>query len=264
MSAPSLWLSPFLFAAAAGVDAPSQATFHSFSPTPRDAMREMVTDRPDTTESPFTVDPGHVQLEMDAFAAERDDGATELWVAASNLRLGLTSSLDLHLIVEPWRHADGISGFGDLTLRAKLNLWGNDGGATAFGVIPFVRFPTAAPGLGAGDVEGGLILPLTLELPSDFELGTMLELDETHRDDGYGTDLVVSGSLGHDLWGELGGYVELATSVPLDGPDDTELGVNGGLILQLGDDVAIDTGTRFGLTAPAPDFAWFVGGSARY
>lgn len=263
MAAPGSWFLPTLLAAA-GFDAPARESSHLLAPTPRDAMREMVTDRPDTTESPFTVDPGHVQLEMDAFAAERDEGATELWVATSNLRLGLTPAVDLHVIVEPWRHAEGGSGFGDLTLRAKLNLWGNDGGSSAFGVIPFVRFPTAPPGIGAGDVEGGLILPFAVELPSDFELGTMIELDATHRDAGYGTDLVVSGSLGHDLWGELGGYVELASSVPLDSPDETELGVNGGLILQLGDDVAVDSGARVGLTSAAPEWAWFVGGSARY
>ena len=227
-------------------------------------MREMVTDRPDTTESPFTVDAGHVQLELDAFAGEYHEGATELWAAATNLRLGLTTAADLHLIVEPWRRAEGTAGFGDLTVRAKLNLWGNDEGPTAFGVIGFVRLPTAAAGLGAGGVEGGIILPFALELPSDIDFSTMIELDETRRDDGLGTDLILSASVGHDLWNDLGGFVELASAMPLDTPDESELGANGGLILQLGDDLAIDSGVRVGLTQAAPDLAWFIGGSARY
>lgn len=227
------------------------------------AMREMSTDRPDTTESPFTVDAGHVQLEMDAFAAERDEAATELWVASSNLRVGLTTDADLHLILEPWRQAEGISGFGDLTLRAKFNLWGNDVGPTALGILPFLRFPTAEPGLGAGGVEGGLILPFALQLPSELELAAMIEVDEAHREDGYGTDLILSGSLGRDLWGSLGGFLELATSIPLDSPGQSEVALDAGLVLELGDDVAIDGGTRIGLTDAAADFAWFVGGSAR-
>src|SRR4051794_35141958 len=33
-----------------------------FNPTPRKQMREMATDRPDKTESPYTVDAGHVQI----------------------------------------------------------------------------------------------------------------------------------------------------------------------------------------------------------
>ena len=39
--------------------------YHLFHPTPRALMREMSTDRPDQTESAYTVDAGHFQLEMD-------------------------------------------------------------------------------------------------------------------------------------------------------------------------------------------------------
>ena len=35
-------------------------------------MREMSTDRPDKTESPYTVDAGHFQIEWDLFNFERD------------------------------------------------------------------------------------------------------------------------------------------------------------------------------------------------
>lgn len=259
----SAWLVPLLLAEVAVADARAKSSFHLLAPTPRSAMRPMSTDRPDITESPFTVDAGHVQLEVDAIASEHDDGQTELWAATTNVRLGLTPAVDLHVIVEPWRELERVTGFGDLTLRAKLNLWGNDGGPTAFGVMPFVRLPTAAEGLGSGYVEGGLILPLALDLPGGFDSATMLQIDETRREDGYGTDLALTGSLGHGVWDGLGGYVELVSSIPLDRPDESELGVNGGLVLQLGDDFALDAGTRVGLTAAAPDWGWFIGGSAR-
>src|SRR4051794_31042167 len=36
-----------------------------FNPTPRRFMRELSADRPDVTETPYTVDAGHFQLEMD-------------------------------------------------------------------------------------------------------------------------------------------------------------------------------------------------------
>lgn len=39
--------------------------FTLFNPTPDKLMREMSTDRPDTTESPYTVDAGHFQFELD-------------------------------------------------------------------------------------------------------------------------------------------------------------------------------------------------------
>ncbi len=42
-----------------------------FDPTPDRLLRDMTTDRPDTTESPFTVDAGHIQIETNLFGYAR-------------------------------------------------------------------------------------------------------------------------------------------------------------------------------------------------
>ena len=47
-------------AEAVGAD---KSQYWLFNPTPDSLLREMTTDRPDLTESPFTVDAGHVQFE---------------------------------------------------------------------------------------------------------------------------------------------------------------------------------------------------------
>ncbi len=57
---------------------------------------------------------------------------------------------------------------GDLTARLKINLWGDDGGTTAFGLLPYLKFPTSTDSLGNNAVEGGLILPFAVNLPYDF------------------------------------------------------------------------------------------------
>jgi hypothetical protein len=44
-------------------------------------------------------------------------------------------------------------------------------------LIPFFKAPSAAPGLGNGLVEGGLIAPLQINLPQDFTLILQTELD---------------------------------------------------------------------------------------
>src|SRR5262245_25948677 len=69
--------------------APDKSIYNLFNPTPRDLMREMSTDRPDQTESPYTVDAGHFQMEMDLGIAtfDRDksgggDVRTEVWGVA--------------------------------------------------------------------------------------------------------------------------------------------------------------------------------------
>ena len=131
----------------AGVAAaePDKSAYHLFNPTPRELMREMSTDRPDKTESPYTVDAGHFQIEMDVFNhsydrhnPERQDIRVEsLSIAPINLKAGLCNRVDLQLVVESYtsvrvndretplksRH----QGFGDITPRLKVNLWGNDG-----------------------------------------------------------------------------------------------------------------------------------------
>ena len=39
-----------------------------FNPTPDDQMRAMTTERPSKTDSPFSLDAGHVQIETNLFA----------------------------------------------------------------------------------------------------------------------------------------------------------------------------------------------------
>ena len=66
-----------------------KSDYNLFNPTPRELMREMSTDRPDTTESPYTVDAGHYQVEMsfvdyvhDRYNPERADQRVETFTAA--------------------------------------------------------------------------------------------------------------------------------------------------------------------------------------
>jgi hypothetical protein len=65
-----------------------------FNPTPDRLLRDMTTDRPDTTESPFTVDAGHMQVETNLFAYARsrpdaDGTVTDSYeFATSNVRMG--------------------------------------------------------------------------------------------------------------------------------------------------------------------------------
>src|SRR5688572_31905736 len=82
--------------------------FTLFNPTPPALMREMSTDRPDKTESPYTVDAGHVQVEMDVvtysydrYNPERADQRVQtLGVGITNWKLGLTNDIDFQLVTE--------------------------------------------------------------------------------------------------------------------------------------------------------------------
>ena len=92
--------------ALAGETEVNKSQFHLFRPTPDALMREMATDRPDKTESAYTVDAGHFQVEMDLLAYTYDRSKHEkvkgLAIAASNLKVGVLNNVDLQIIVETY------------------------------------------------------------------------------------------------------------------------------------------------------------------
>lgn len=237
-------------------------------------LRELTTDRPDKTESPITVDAGHAQVELDlaTYTRDREQGVlTEtLNVTPINLKYGVSGDTDVQLIVGGYlRQSAGgrtIDGIGDVTLRLKHNLWGNDGGDTAFGLIPFVILPTARNGLGSGHVEGGVIAPFSVKLAETFDLGVMTEVDVVRRDDdaGYTASFVNSVTLGHDLTDTLGMYVELFTEKAARGGAGWNVTGDVGITLALGDSAQLDTGVNVGLSEAADDLNVFVGYSRRF
>lgn len=248
-------------------------------PTPEDQLREFQPDRPDVTEGPFTVDAGHVQFEAAlagyAFDSDESTRTHTLDVAPFNLKLGLTNSVDVEFVFTPFervvtRDASGssaVQGVGDDTeVRVKWNLWGNDGGKTAFALLPFVKLPTGKDGIGNRHVEGGLILPLSFSLPAGFDLGTMAEFDVTYdedRDD-YGVDFVHSASLSHKLVGELEGYLEYVGTAPRPGGGGYRAEASSGLVYGLAENWKIDTGGTLGLSGRTDDLTLFVGSSVRF
>ena len=135
-------------------------------------VRALSADRPDSTESPLTVPRGMWQIESSFFSLTKDDtGGTdfESWVLGeTNVKFGTTSQSDLQLVLQPYVHerertAMGLAeahGIGDVEVRFKWNLWGNDGGgATAGGLLPYVKIPTGTD-VSNHEWEGGLIVPV--------------------------------------------------------------------------------------------------------
>jgi hypothetical protein len=254
-----------------------KSQYNLLEPTPRALMRDLSTDRPDVTESAYTVDAGHFQIEMSLVEYAHDEAGgeelDEFAIAPSNLKVGLLNNVDLQLVFDPYihqrfRNGDTTTndGIGNTQVRMKLNLWGNDGGDSALAIMPFVQFPTADDDLGATDhVEGGIIVPLSISLPQDWTIAMMGEIDfvRDEADDGYGTSLVHTLSLSRPIVGELGGYVEYVGIAN----HDVGLGylglVGGGLTYGLTPDVQLDAAIYFGISDEADDFSAGVGISLR-
>jgi hypothetical protein len=242
-------------------------------------VRELSTDRPDTTESPYTVEASRWQVETEIVRASRDseDGVriSTLALGATNLKYGLTDSADVQLVLEPYSRvrvtAPGgarttIDGVGDTTVRLKLNFAGNDGTGTAFGVMPFVKLPTAARRLGNGHAEGGLIFPIALQLGGDWSLGLMAEGDvvRNDNDDGYAFALVTTASLAGEIAPRTGMFFELANEADHTRASTWATSFNTGITYALTPDAQLDAGVNLALTSAAEDRVFFLGASWRW
>ena len=267
----------------AGAD---KAQYSLFNPTPRALMREMTTDRPDTTEVPFTVDAGHVQTESTVFGYSRSrpdiDGAVSdaYDFAYTNVRIGLTNDVELSLVWQPYgivrtRQADPDpllhqEGIGSVDIRAKINLWGNDTFArdgSALALLPILTVPTDSDnGIGVAAVEGGLVVPLALELPRGFGLGINTGIFAVQDEDarGHHAEYVATAALSYEWTDKFGTYGEVVGLFGVDDPRGDICVVGAGWTYALTDDVQLDGGMNFGLTAAADRYNPFVGLSMRF
>ncbi len=287
----AVWVLAGLGAAWAGPAGPGEVAggpmpaYDLFHPVPEDKLRDFNPDRPSQFTGPFTVDAGHFQLEMDLanYALDRHNPAharvdMDQWNAAPfDLRIGLTDRteidflyggyLNLRTIDHSIRESTVQSGFGDLTLLFKYNLFGNDGGTFAFGILPYLKIPTNTANLGNKRVEGGVMLPLSVNLPANFQLGLQTEFDAIRNDADTRFEPAFTNIayLGYTLlnkkltfYGEWYSRVNVGPDSAVDGEVDT------GLLYYIGKNAEVDFGCNFGVTRAAADFEPFAGFSVRF
>jgi hypothetical protein len=246
-----------------------KSMYSLLQPTPRSQWRPMSADRPDFTESPYTVDAGAVQLEMSFFDYAKS-GTDHTWtVAPINLKLGLLNDVDLQFVYHPYAQVtedeQTTSGFGDdFQFRLKINLWGNDGGETAMAFMPFLTIPT-----GPDDdkhLEGGLIFPFGMDLCEGVGLGLMFETDFVYDtlDDGYDTDIIGTAVIGFDVTERIGVYCEGISIGSTDHDVDFRgiLGVGGTYTID--GNLQLDAGVNIGLAGKVDDVNVFAGITVRF
>lgn len=283
-----LW-SGFLAAVATALAEPAEAAeagadksgYSLFDPVPDGQMRDFAPDRPAKTTGPTTVDAGHVQYELDfaSYNFQSSGGVhTRSWVAPNpTLKIGLTNSLDLQLNMAPYagvsvsdhraRTSSTVEGVGDLVVRAKWNLWGNEGGKTAFAIIPFIKVPTAPNGIGNGATEGGALASLQVSLPKGLSLVLNSEVDalKDSLPDGYHTRYVNAAALSIPLVKDLSLTTEIWSAVDRD-PAGTvvQASIDAALAWTVRPNLQLDVGANFGLNAATPRIEIYGGLAQRF
>jgi hypothetical protein len=266
-------------------DAPARdkSGFTVFNPTPDADLRPLCPDRPSKATGACTVDAGHWQVETDLYdiTSQTTDGVTtrtEVF-AAPTLKLGLTNSLDVEASIAPWEQvtthdpATGArsraGGVGDLFLRAKLNLVGDDGGNVAFALDPYVKVPTAPSSIGNGEVEEGLIAPLTLTLPANLQLSLDPEVDilADAADPGRHINSSAVVSLGYPLTKTITGAAEVWGDWNFDPSgqvDQYSFDLALAWIPAKAPNLQLDGGVNLGLNRATPGVQAYVGVSRRF
>jgi hypothetical protein len=274
----ALVLSAFAVRALADDEAPDKSAYTLFNPTPDDDLRSFNTDRPPKANSPYTVDAGHFQYETDiaVFGYGNTGGVkTEDWTMVDpTLKLGLTNTIDAELQITPYQstvtksagNTTSVSGVGDTVARLKINVLGDDHGAVAIALLPYVKLPTAQSGLGNGSVEGGLILPISWSAPGGFTVIVMPEGDYLKDTAGSGYhvafDFLINVS--HPLDKRWTFYTEIFTSQSFQSQGKPLYTLDAALTYALTPNLQFDFGGNFSLNDVAPRTQIYAGLSQRF
>ena len=236
------------------------------------------TDRPTKSNAACTVPEGMVQVEADLFSWTRlaaGPARTDVLVYTNPVvKYGLGPNSDIQLniapLVEVRTRADGQTisqrGVGDLTLRFKQRLTGPNS-RVQVALLPFVKAPTAERGIGNGEWEGGVIVPVqvpvgkaTLTLvPQVNLLADALSPDDRHLE----FQGVVN--LAYPVAPRTTMAVELWTSQNWDPAGAVrQYSADAAVSYLLNDELQLDIGGNFGLNRATPDVQLYVGVSARF
>jgi hypothetical protein len=244
--------------------------------TPVNRLRSMETDRPDVTESSYTVDAGHFQYEGDLsrLTISQDGGVKNRKVVFNNgtYKMGITNSFDLHVVFESYILSSQNSnqgckpstakGLGDVVVRGKKNVIGNDSGKFSLAILPFVKLPTGSF-YKNNHIEGGVIFPYTINNISDWSIGGEVEVQLLNERAGhtYKAFLLQSFVVEHELTKRIAFFAETHFTYSED-LKRFENFANGGLILFAGDNLHFDCGFNYGIQSYAYK-SYFVGMSFR-
>ena len=242
------------------------------------AEPELITDRPDQTESTAIVGRGVVQIETGALL-ERDESdtlveeSTEL--AGTLVRWGLSERFELRFGFAGFLKQDtetpfGRShdeGLGDAELGFKLRLREGDGKSPALALIAATSLPVGEDGFTSDRFDPIVRLSVSHDLASGagfgWNLGYRRESTPTFFDTEHQDFFFYTASLALPVGDRWGTFFELFGDIATGGDGEDAHSFDTGITFLLTDDVQLDTFAGGGITDEAPDTFLGVGISWR-
>jgi hypothetical protein len=224
--------------------------------------RELVTDRPDFTESSEVVGHGIVQIESGLTFEQTDAVLRQMTAPQLLVRVGVGSRFELRfagdgLVMQSVQAPAGrlhTSGRSDAEIGAKLKLLDAETARVDMAVIPFLSLPTATPGFGSDGVNPGIKLTVARDLPRGFGLSGNVNAARVTSDGGQTWEREASLSVARALRGPVSAYWEAYGTV---GDGRCECTVNTGVALAAGPNAQFDVEVGRRVSGDAP--RWFVG-----
>lgn len=235
---------------------------------------ELVTDRPDRTESAAVVAPGYVQVETGVLFTRDEEGAAEVEVVegpGTLVRIGLGGRTELRLGWDGWvRQEVSLAGGGDVTvdgagdaeLGAKVRLRDEAGRLPEAALLVGVSLPLGDEELTSDRYDPSILLSLAHTLSERLALGYNAGVAWSSAPGEAGavetsSHIVWSAALGLGLTERLGAFAELFGEEPIDAPGSSAVSADGGFTWLVRPNLQLDLFAGAGLTDEAPD--WFVG-----
>lgn len=221
-----------------------------FSPAVVHAQQDLVTDRPDQTESAVTVEPGSVQVETGIlFTQDKQGGETlEVTEALGTLvRIGLREALELRIGFDGLISTSSHDGFGDASIGAKLVLAGETEVRPQVALLLETSLPVGDDEFTTDEATPSARLALSKDLSDSLGLGFNVGAEFPESDEVF--------------------FYTLAAGVGLDdvnsvffevfGDSESSHSFDAGWTYLARPNLQFDLAAGVGITDEAPD--WFVG-----
>lgn len=243
--------------------------FHSSSiPVYGDTVPEMVTDRPDQTESTATVPKGMIQIET-GFVSTDTGASTVLEIPGTLLRIGMHEKLELRVGTTGWIRDDdlAIDGFGDSEVGFKLRLCDEAGWMPETAFLAGISASTGDDNFTSDEWDPSVRFAAahTINEQISFGWNVAAEWSSSMNSSGETATLAVmpySGAFGFGLSGRLGCFAELFGEIPVNAGGGPAHMADAGMTYLVMNNFQLDLAFGAGINDNADD--WFILGGITY
>ena len=224
---------------------------------------DLVTDRPDQTESSAVVPLGFAQIET-GYLYTRDSGSSSREFPGTLIRIGIARRVELRFGHAGFISSDSSSGAGDSQIGAKVNLVGESGWRPEVAVLTGFSLPTGQASLSSGRVDPSVLVAFSHTLSSRVSLGYNIgnSWESLKKISARQRLLQYSLVFGVEITDKFGGFIEAFGNRAFNSSRTPANSIDAGVTYLLADNVQLDLYAGRGLSAGARDT--FVGGGISF